>query len=142
MNLNLKNQINKHLDKLRFGLIGVINTVIDFGILFSLTHFGFGNIASNFLSTSVALTFSFFANKNFTFRDKSQDKLQFLRFLSVTLFGLWIIQPLILWITNISLSQIIINDKIILLIGKLLATCITLIWNFILYKIFVYKVEK
>lgn len=142
MKQKLKNLISKSSDKIRFILVGSTNTAIDFAVLFFLTSIGLSDLTSNFISTSVALTFSFFANKKFTFQDKTDDKLQFIRFLTVTLVGLWIIQPLIIELTKMGLNSIINNSKIILFIGKLLATGFTLIWNYLLYKKFVYKNNK
>jgi len=103
----VKNLLKKHADKIRFALVGGTNTAIDFGILFTLKLIGLPEIPSNFISTSIALIFSFFANKKFTFKDtNTQDKTQFIKFLSITLFGLWIIQPVILWFFNLILKPL------------------------------------
>lgn len=142
MKQKLKNLLNKSSDKFRFVLVGSLNTAIDFGVLFFLTAIGLSVLTSNFISTSIALTFSFFANKKFTFNNKTDDKLQFIRFLTVTLIGLWIMQPLIIELTKMGLNSVINNSNIILFIGKLLATCVTLVWNYLLYKKFVYINKK
>lgn len=136
----MKNLLNKHADKLRFAIVGGANTGIDFGILFTLRFFGFPEILSNFISTSIALVFSFFANKNFTFKNSGkQSKTQFIKFLVITLFGLWLIQPVIILAVGSLLRPLIHNGYIILLISKLLATCVSLVWNYLLYRKFVYK---
>ena len=136
----MKNLLKKHADKIRFALVGGTNTAIDFGILFTLKLIGLPEIPSNFISTSIALIFSFFANKKFTFKDtNTQDKTQFIKFLSITLFGLWIIQPVILWFFNLILKPLSLDSYVVLLIGKIFATCVTLVWNYILYRKFVYK---
>jgi len=136
----VKNLLKKHADKIRFALVGGTNTAIDFGILFTLKLIGLPEIPSNFISTSIALIFSFFANKKFTFKDtNTQDKTQFIKFLSITLFGLWIIQPVILWFFNLILKPLSLDSYVVLLIGKIFATCVTLVWNYILYRKFVYK---
>ena len=136
---NLKNLINKHSDKIRFVLVGGTNTAIDLGILFILKSIGLNAIFSNYISTSIALIFSFFANKKFTFKDKSADKTQFIKFLVVTLIGLWVIQPVVIWLSSQGLNLFIANDNLILLIAKIIATCFSLTWNYFLYKKFVYK---
>ena len=140
-NIIIKNLIKKHEDKLRFAIVGGFNTAIDFVILFSLVALGLPTIASNILSTSVALIFSFFANKKFTFKNNNKvNKTQFPIFLIITLFGLWIIQPIIIELTkNIAGIMLKNNDIIILFIGKALATCVTLVWNYLLYRKFVFK---
>ena len=136
----MKNLLKKHADKIRFALVGGTNTAIDFGILFTLKLLGLPEMPSNFISTSVALVFSFFANKKFTFKDNStQDKAQFIKFLVITLFGLWVIQPVILLAVKSALHPLSLNSYIVLFVGKLLATCVTLVWNYLLYRKFVYK---
>jgi hypothetical protein len=64
----IKNLTTRHADKFRFVMVGGTNTFIDFSILFALTSIGLRDITSNFISTSIALTFSFFANKMFTLK--------------------------------------------------------------------------
>ena len=53
----------------RFGLVGVMNTFLDFG-LFNLFHFGLGMsvVLANTLSVSVGIVSSFVCNKLFTFK--------------------------------------------------------------------------
>lgn len=135
----MKNLLKNHADKIRFALVGGTNTAIDFAILFGLKSLGLPALTSNFISTSVALIFSFFANKKFTFKDNNtSDKTQFIKFLAITLFGLWVIQPVIILLVGLVLQPLNLNDYIVLLIGKLLATCATLVWNYLLYRKFVY----
>ena len=136
----MKNLIKKHAEKLRFGLVGVINTAIDFGILFLLVKaFNLPAIGSNYISTSVALVFSFFANKKFTFKNNSSNQVkQFAVFLAITLIGLWIIQPLIINGSEILFEKIALNTDLSLLISKLLATIASLIWNYLMYRKFVF----
>ena len=133
--------LKKHADKLRFGIVGGANTAIDFGILFSLVNFlKFPIIYSNIVSTSVALIFSFFANKKFTFKYKDQNtKKQIITFFGITLVGLWIIQPIIITLVGALLFYFSFDKNIVLFIGKIIATCITLIWNYLLYRKFVFK---
>lgn len=139
----MQKTIAKHADKLRFALVGGVNTAIDFGILFGLVALGLDKIPSNFISTSFAFLFSFFANKSYTFKDKSkQTKRQFVSFLVVTLFGLWVLQPIVISLSAILLTGFSLDTSIVLLIGKLLATLVTLVWNYLLYRKFVFKREE
>ena len=133
----MKALLKKHESKLRFAFIGGINTALDFGILFLLTSLGLDKLVANFFSTSVAFVFSFFANRTFTFKSTGSAKKQFLPFLIVTLIGLWILQPLvILAITRLLHS---LDQALALFIAKLIATVVSLIWNYILYSRFVFK---
>lgn len=136
----MKRLLQKHADKIRFAIVGCLNTIIDFGVLFILVGLGVPIIVGNFISTSSALIFSFFANKKFTFRNKEKmSKKQLTYFLVITLFGLWVIQPIIITITSILLKSWLSDVRILLVIEKLLATCVTLVWNYLLYRKFVFK---
>jgi len=135
--------IKKHAEKLRFGVVGGANTALDFGILFTLVFFGFDRIASNYISTTIAFVFSFFVNRSFTFKSKaSNTKKQFGLFLVITLFGLWVIQPIIITGVAWMISDLGIPNSIVLFIGKLLATVVTLVWNYVLYAKYVFKKDE
>lgn len=149
--------LKKHAEKIRFGIVGVVNTIIDFVILFTLVALGLPAIASNFISTSAALIFSFFANKKFTFKHVGKNtNQQIAYFFLITIFGLWVIQPVIIEIINLMLGPWFLNSQLmvwtgsllgswfkasyfVLLIGKCLATLASLIWNYMLYRKFVFK---
>lgn len=134
----------KHADKLRFTIVGSINTVIDFSILFTLTtFFNVPKELANFISTFVAFLFSFFANKKYTFKSTSKNlKKQFLLFTIVTLFGLWVIQTIIITVITPVFTNLGVNKPAALLISKLIATLASLIWNYTLYSRVVFKKSK
>ncbi len=134
----------KHADKLRFTIVGSINTVIDFSILFTLTTlFNVPKELANFISTFVAFLFSFFANKKYTFKSTSKNlKRQFLLFTVVTLFGLWVIQTIIITAITPVFTNLGVNKPAALLISKLIATAASLIWNYTLYSRVVFKKSK
>ena len=134
--------IKKHETKLRFGIIGVINTALDFGLLFVFSSlFGIPRGFANMLSTSISFIFSFFANKRYTFKSSSKENVvrEMVLFTVVTLFGLWVIQGLIIHF----LTPVIINlgttEELALLASKLIATVASLIWNYLLYSRVVFK---
>lgn len=136
--------VKKHADKLRFTIVGSINTVIDFSILFTLTTlFNVPKELANFISTSVSFLFSFFANKKYTFKSTSKNlKKQFLLFTVVTLFGLWVIQTIIITAITPVFTNLGVNKPAALLISKLIATAASLIWNYTLYSRVVFKKPK
>lgn len=136
--------VKKHADKLRFTIVGSINTVIDFSILFTLTTlFNVPKELANFISTSVSFLFSFFANKKYTFKSTSKNlKKQFLLFTVVTLFGLWVIQTIIITAITPVFTNLGVNKPAALLISKLIATTASLIWNYALYSRVVFKKPK
>lgn len=136
----MKALLKKHASKLRFGLVGGINTGIDFGILFVLHGLGVNTYLANIISTSVAFVFSFFANRSFTFRSSGSLRRQIIPFLVVTLIGLWVLQPAIIYLVQIPLTSL--DAALSLFIAKLIATIGTMIWNYLLYKRFVFPPEK
>ena len=56
----LKKHAKKHIEKVKFGIVGAANTALDFAILFLLVSFGLDKIVANFFSTGIAFFFSFF----------------------------------------------------------------------------------
>jgi len=132
----------KHGDKLRFAIVGGANTALDFILLFLFVNLGVDKILANYFSTGASLIFSFFANKSFTFKHKTGNaKKQFVAFLLVTITGLWVLQPIIIWVVTSALESQITNDSILLFIAKLIATVGSLIWNYLLYSRLVFKKE-
>ncbi len=64
--------IGNRIVLLRFGIVGAINTSIDFAIFFSLVYFlGFGAVAANAISYLAAVVNSYFMNFLWTFKSGS-----------------------------------------------------------------------
>ena len=141
--------LKKHAEKLRFAIVGGANTALDFAILFFLVFLGLDKIAANFISTSIAFVFSFFVNKSFTFKattetgkKKQLQQLQQLGiFLGISIVALWVIQPLIIAGVTAALLPLGVAAPVALFVAKIIATIGSMIWNFILYKRFVFKTE-
>lgn len=132
--------IKNKAEKMRFMTVGAFNTIIDFGLLFSLKSLGFPEIPSNVVSSTTAFVISFFLNKKVTFRTTSTNvKREIVLFVAVTLFGLWVIQSLIIWIILSLEHNLTLDETLKLLIAKLVATGVTLIWNYFLYSRVVFK---
>lgn len=130
----------KHATKVRFGLIGIINTALDFGLLFGLTNLGLPKITANTISTSIAFIFSFFANKKYTFKSNSKNIVREIAlFTIVTLFGLWVLQGTVLYTLVPILVQLGLSETMSLFVAKFLATIVSLIWNYLLYSRVVFK---
>lgn len=125
---------------IRFGLIGVINTVLDFGLLFILKSIGLMATTANIFSTSIAFVFSFFANKKYTFRSSGTNIVrEMILFVAVTLFGLWVLQTGVIWLVLPHLSKLLRSSEMGLLVTKLIATAVSMAWNYILYDKLVFK---
>jgi putative flippase GtrA len=136
-------QLKKHAEKIRFAIVGGANTALDFGILLIITNFfGINSIPANYISTSVSFVFSFFVNKSFTFKSTTGNvKKQFALFIIVTIIGLWIIQPAIIWAVENSVASLNWNENVTLIVAKLIATVASLIWNYLFYSRLVFKKE-
>lgn len=126
-----------------FSVIGGINTALDFIILFVLTSFGVKIFIANIFSTGTTFIISFLMNKKITFKSVSNNKKELIRemvlFILVTLFGLWVIQNIVISTAMPIFENLLKNKRISLLLSKLIATIFSLIWNFILYKKVVFK---
>lgn len=132
--------IKNKAQKFRFALVGVANTGIDFTIFFSLTALTMPPVIANLVSTSVAFCFSFFASKKYTFRVSGGDvKREVLLFVVVTLFGLWVLQTIVIKITTLLLDSTPLSMPLILTIAKILAVIVSLTWNYMLYSRVVFK---
>lgn len=133
----MRDLLAQHAEKFRYALVGGFNTALDFGILFLLTSLGLSTIVANYISTSIAFIFSFFANKTFTFKATGDARREFILFLVVTLTGLWVLQPIVIAAVEHALHTLPNTEKV--LVAKLIATLVSLIWNYIFYSKVVFK---
>ena len=86
-----------HDKRIRFILVGGLNTLVDFLIYTTLRLLGVNLVVANFISTSCGMAVSYTLNRNFTFKSTSSKKRkEIVLFISVTAFGLWILQPLVI----------------------------------------------
>lgn len=142
----------------KFGLVGVINTLIDFSIYNLLTgkRFKFSRVKANLVSTTIAMLFSFFANQRFVFKAQGGSFwMQAITFYLVTAFGLYVLQNLVIY-TLTSKWKLIPNIAIVVVhavglkrklsdefvsrnTAKLAATAVSLVWNFILFQYVVFR---
>ena len=136
-----------------FGLVGLVNTALDF-VIYNLLTRKIPRIPANICSTSVAMAFSFAANF-FVFQPRTFDAPgQATKFVIVTAISLYMIQNLVIYLTtNVwqrptkwanSLAQksqftcqwreSFVSKNTV----KLLATGCSLVWNFLWYRYYVY----
>lgn len=143
----------------RFGLIGMLNTLLDFGIynLLANSATGLVLVRANIISSSIAMVFSFFANKRYVFKRSSGNlPIQAITFFALTAFGLYILQNGVIYflteiwtwplqvgyalVNLIGLGELLSQDFITKNGAKLAATAVSLVWNYVTYKKFVFKV--
>ena len=126
--------------KLRFMVVGGANTAIDFGLLFLLKTLGLPTVPANIISTTAAFCFSFFANKQYTFKSSDTNiAREITLFIVVTLFGLWVLQTIVIQLVVPFITPMGWSQDINLLIAKVCATVVTLVWNYSMYSKVVFK---
>lgn len=129
-----------------FGIIGVLNTSIDIGVFMFLKYiFNIDNqslwiIVINLIAIIIAITFSYFANKNLTFQHKKDSNVKEVgSFIIVNAFGFVVntsILKTIIYMLPFIYPAILIDPAFI---GKILGTAGSMIVSFIGYKFFVFK---
>lgn len=121
----------------RFCGVGVINTVLDVGIFLALRTGGLGILPANIVSTTAALGLSYVLNKGYTFQTDGSFR-NLASFLTVTLCGLWIIQPLMIH----AVRQFLLDEPNTAshnLTAKMIAVGATFIWNYLWYSRLVFS---
>ena len=130
----------KNRQLVRFVAVGLVNTALDFGILLILTHLGVDKLIANIISSTTAFIFSFFANKKYTFKATDTNIVrEMVLFVIVTLFGLWVLQTIVIWLTMPFTTTALHNASYALLASKLVATVVSMTWNYLLYSRLVFK---
>jgi putative flippase GtrA len=139
----MKMAIQNKAEKIRFCLVGGANTAIDFGILLALTTLGVPAPIANYPSSTVAVIFSFFANKKYTFKATGKNlKKEIVLFLVFTLIAAWALQPLTILLAQSILSPFNLPVTVSVIIAKIAATVVSLVWNYFTYSRFVFAQEK
>lgn len=141
----------------KFGIVGIINTLIDLGIYnFLIFIFGMYAVYASMISVSVAIVNSYIWNKKWTFKDDSTKDLvpQFIKFVAFSLVGMGI-QASMIWLLAdkwtvtgefafgivklVKLNGIFSNDFVIANWAKAWGIGVALIWNFVAYKKWTFK---
>jgi len=140
---------------LKFAVVGVSNTLVDWLIFFLLTHltsyFASNEVFAKVISFAVAVTNSFIWNSLWTFRKEykagleAEDKrtvgaIYFGRFIAVSVVGL-IFNTLVFMIIRPAAGMIFSQTALAQLSALLVATLAVLIWNFLANKFWTYKIN-
>jgi putative flippase GtrA len=126
----------------RFAVVGVVNTAIDFAIFGLLALVGVPVLLANFASTSAGMTFSFLANRSWTFRSTQSVRSTLGPFVLVTAAGLWVIQPLVILLVGDLLDAVVpamATDLRTVWLPKAVAIGVGLLWNFSWYRRAVFR---
>jgi len=135
-------QIAKYL------IVGVLNTLVDFGVLNLLIYLtniaaGFGFSVFKAISFIVAVINSFFWNKYWTFENKEAGLgSQFVKFFIVSTFVFFLNVLTATLVVNVIGPQGGIGAKIWANIGAAAASLVSFAGNFLGYKLLVFKARK
>ena len=123
----------KHLlaQIMKFGVVGVIATVIDFGVMIFLTEvFGINPVAAATVSFTVSVIFNYLASMRYVFshREGMSRQREFVIFIVLSVIGL-VINDALMWVGT---EMTPVDYRIV----KVLATAVVMVWNFVSRKIF------
>ena len=111
---------------LKFGVVGVIATGIDFGVMIFLTEvFGVDPVISSGISFCTSTVFNYLASMRFVFRHREDlsKRREFIIFVVLSLIGLGLNQ-LVMWG-----GTAVLGERWYVLV-KVVATGIVMLWNF------------
>ena len=137
----MKELIKKYGEIIRYLIIGVLTTIISLLIYYGLTltildpKVAFELQVANIISWIGAVTFAYFTNKYYVFKDKEiSNKSGMIKFYLSRIVTL-LIDMLLMYIFVTRLSF---NDKII----KIIVQVIVIVGNYVLSKFFVFKKKE
>lgn len=159
-----QNPLFKQIGK--FASVGVLNTLLDLGILnfllfvvgftTTLTILGFDLVIANIISVSIAIVNSYFLNRFWTFGAKPKINVveQFSVFIALSLVGM-VINTIVFsflyvnWtapgelvysiVNTLGLGEIFSKEFVMANFAKITGTFVALTWNFISYKKWAFK---
>ena len=116
---------------MKFGVVGVVAFVIDYGLLIFLTEvFHIDYLISATISFIVSVVFNYVASMRYVFshREGMSRRREFVIFIVLSVLGL-IINDVGMWV---GVSLLAVDYRI----TKIVATVIVMVWNFVTRKIF------
>ncbi len=134
----------------KFIIVGGVNTAIDIVVLRVLVEItdivgGLGIVVLNAISFSVAVVNSYYMNKRWTFKESAAEinakdtGVQFTQFFVVSVIGLSLNSIVVYVITTFTSPLFGLSPENWVVAAKLVATGVSLVWNFAGYKLFVFK---
>jgi putative flippase GtrA len=128
-------------------MVGVVNTLIDFGILNSLVLWfgvsgGWGLLLCNGVSFTAASLNSYLMNRKWTFGEEGEASPgQYLFFLSFALGGLLVNTCVLYLLTRVVLNGETLHPILMVNLAKVCATLAGMTWNFLAFRFIVFHRE-
>ncbi|MGY5483987.1 GtrA family protein [Paenibacillus sp. ALE2] len=122
----MNSRIAQLLPMIRFGIVGLVNTGVDYIIFMLLAWTGVPVVVAQIISYSCGTANSYILNSKWTFgkqREKNTNKSQLLKFIVINL--------IVLGITSLLLQVLQTETELPLALGKLIATAAGMIINYI-----------
>lgn len=116
---------------MKFGIVGVLAFIIDYGLMILLTEaFGVPYLASTTISFIVSVIFNYVASMRYVFKrkDDMSRRREFIIFVALSVIGL-AINDVFMWLMT---DQLFIDYRF----SKIVVTFIVAVWNFVTRKIF------
>ncbi|MFZ1360589.1 MAG: GtrA family protein [Candidatus Saccharimonadales bacterium] len=129
----------------RFGVVGIINTAVDFIVLNILvSFFGVSIVPANIISTTSAMLTSFGLNRKVVFRASEGSAVrQLALFFVVSLTSIWLVQSTVmLGAFHILQSVTPWHHAVLLNIAKLCGISVGFVWNYLGYNYLVFRGAK
>lgn len=133
---------------IKFGMVGALCFLIDYGLYTVILFVGVHYLLAALIGFLVSVVVNYILSMKFVFvrRDDIDKKHEFMVFFILSVFGLLLNEILIFacfdgLYVNIKAMQDMMSEKTAQLIGKLVATFIVMVFNFITRKIFLEKKE-
>lgn len=108
---------------LKFGIVGVSGTAVDFGVTYSLKEWAkLNKYVANSIGFMVAVTTNYIFNRIFTFQSEGDITSQYIKFVLIGLIGMGLNNMLIFLLGK--------RFGMNFYIAKIVATLVVMLWNF------------
>lgn len=122
----------------KFGIVGIIALIIDVALLNLLMLAHLNNVVAGTISFVISLIFNYIASMKYVFkhREDMAKWMELLIFVISAVIGL-LINDLIIWASTLGMVESLRGSAVYVLrtnIGKLVATVVVAVWNFVIRK--------
>ena len=122
----------------KFGIVGIIALIIDVVLLNLLLLVHLNNVVAGTISFIISLIFNYIASMKYVFKHREDMSrwMELLIFVISAVIGL-LINDAIIWLSTLGMVEALRGTAIYMLrtnIGKLIATVVVAVWNFVIRK--------